>query len=92
LKPTFAALVAQVAAAAGTTQPKARAVLQSFFAELSDAVWATGRVVVPGLGAFRVRARRARKVLNPDTSLPMVLPAERVVACRVAKQWRRRRG
>ena len=92
MSPTFAQLVAEVAAKSQLTKLATRRVLETFFAELAEATWASGRVVVPGLGAFRVRARRQRRVHNPAGPVGslMMLPAVRVVACRVAKSWRRR--
>lgn len=94
MKPTFPNLVAVTAAAAGQTRGRTRLVLKAFFAELAEATWASGRVVVPSLGSFRVRAARARHVAAPPTvpAARVALPAMRVVVCRVAKNWRRRDG
>jgi nucleoid DNA-binding protein len=86
-------LVLQVAQGERITQKLARAVIERFIACLPDAVWARGRFVVPGLGCFRVRARKQRRIANPQAlTETMVLPATRLVACRVAKSWRRRNG
>lgn len=94
MSPTWAQLVAVTAQRSFTSKRSAEQVLRRFFEELAKATWATGRVVVPGLGAFRVRARKARQIVAPTRSYPlpreMTLPAERVVLCRVAKSWRRR--
>lgn len=90
MKPTFANLIAATATSANTTQVHARRVLEDFFRHLSDAVWAAGRVNVPGLAAFRVRVRKKRKISNPKTREPMTLPSTRSVSARVAKPWRRR--
>jgi nucleoid DNA-binding protein len=89
----YARLLREVAEAEGTTLKLARAVLDRFIAELPKAVWATGRLVVPGLGSFRVRARKQRRISDPsdpERARVMTLPATRLVACRVAESWRRR--
>jgi nucleoid DNA-binding protein len=98
VSPTFAQLVAEVAAKTQLTKLSTRRVLETFFGELAAATWATGRVRIPGLGSFRTRARRPRSVLDPekpsaDGYTPRrvrELAAHRVVVCRVAKSWRRR--
>lgn len=92
MKRPWLELVDATAAATGETKAATERVLRQFFEHLAEAVWATGRVGVPGLGAFRVRSRKARRIANPQTGEPMKLPRERAVHCRVAASWRRDRG
>lgn len=88
MRPTFANMVAVTAVATRLKPARTARVLKHFFSQLAEATWATGAVKVPGLGAFRVRARKPRR-MTVHRSV-RVLPAERVVICRVAKSWRRR--
>lgn len=89
-KPTFANLVEATAVTSKMTKKHTRLALENFFQHLSDAVWATGRVSVPGLASFRVRARKSRRISNPQTGEAMTLPRTRTVHARVAGAWRRR--
>lgn len=90
MKPTFPNLIAATAAATQLSQALARLVLEAFFEQLAEAVWAQGRVAVPGLGLFQVRRRRAHRIVNPQTNRPVLIDAHRSVYARVAKSWRRR--
>lgn len=89
-KPTFANLIDATAVTSKMTKKHTRLALENFFQHLSDAVWATGRVSVPGLASFRVRTRKARNISNPQTGEPMTLPRSRAVIARVASAWRHR--
>lgn len=92
MRPTFANLLAAAADRAGLTQKATRQAVEAFIAQLPDAVWQSGRVNVPGLGSFRVRSRKPRRIASPQGTFikHMTLPAMRVVACRVSSSWRRR--
>lgn len=90
MKPTFANLIEATSATTGLDKKHTRLVLMGFFKHLSDAVWAAGRVRVPGLGAFRVHTRKARRISNLGTRELMLLPSDRAVAVRVCGSWRRR--
>lgn len=90
MKATFRSLVHAVAEAEGQSQRRVAGALRRFFAELGEAVWASGRVSIPGLGTFEVRRRRARRVATPGDLHVMMLPESQVVVCRVAARWRRR--
>lgn len=91
----FDDLIAAVARQQCLTKKGTRGVIDAFIAKLGEAVWQRGRLVVPGLGAFNVRQRKARNVADPRTvgtgrPEPMRLAARRVVTCRVARDWRSR--
>jgi nucleoid DNA-binding protein len=89
IRPTFTNLITEVAIDVRLTKLTTRRVLETFFAQLAEATWATGRVYVPGLGLFAVRSRRRRRITNPQTNRPLMLPGHRAVYARVAKSWRR---
>jgi len=64
-------------------------VLKDFVETLARTVWEVGRVNVPGLGAFRVKQRKARRIVKPNGERGFIkLPAHRVATCRVASSWR----
>lgn len=87
MKPTFANLIAATATDAKVSREITRRVLEAFFTQLADAVWAWGRVMVPGLALFRVRVLGDRR---SALAAAVTVPAHRVVFARVAKLWRRR--
>lgn len=88
MKPTFENLVAVTAELERVTPFLVNRVLKRFFAQVAGAVWATGRANVPGLAAFSLRSRKARRITNPITREWMRLPRLRSVHARVAKAWR----
>lgn len=94
---THANLVRTVAALTGQSRAVTANVLDTFATQLAVTVWADGRHVVPGLGAFVVKNRKERQVLDPEKPEGIytkrrvwLLPAHRVVTCRVASNWRAR--
>lgn len=89
---TYADLVERTAARVLQQKKTTRATLEAFFAELAAAVWRDGRVIVPGLASFQVRARRRRNLLAPPGAPRgiVTLPEHRAVVARVSKEWRRR--
>jgi len=97
LSSPYLQLLEAVALELRITRKLARQVVEGFHAELAEMVWARGRVIVPGLGVFKVRARKARSVMRPPSTPAadrglMQLPADRSVRLLVAKHWRRRSG
>lgn len=89
---THAEMVREVAIRREQTVRATTRTLEIFFEILSDETWLRGRHVVPGLGAFRVKQRKARVIVDPQTGEPLPLAASSIVTCRVAKSWRRRQG
>lgn len=85
---TYARFVEDVAWIHSLPKAKTRTLLEYAFANIAHTTWRDGRISIPGLATFRVRERKARNVRNPDTDMPMVVPAHRVVVARVAKGWR----
>ncbi len=81
-------LLAYVADVEGTTRAVAVRVIERYIAELPELVWASGRLVVPGLAVFVVRKTKARRVRNPATGKLMRLPSGRAVKARVVAAWR----
>lgn len=92
MKPTHANLVAAAAKASGLPVAHVHRAVREYLTQAFEATWATGRVVVAGFLTLRTGKHKARRLLNPNTGEPMELPAERVMAARVTKHWRRRRG
>lgn len=41
-----------------------------------------GRIVIAGLGAFRVGVRKKRRIADPQTGMPIYLPASKTVKFR----------
>jgi DNA-binding protein HU-beta len=90
VSPTFEQLVAATAIEVGLSKMSTRWVLEAFFKQLAESTWVYGRVSVPGLGLFEVRARKPRYVALPRGGEHMQVPAFRSVRALVAKSWRRR--
>jgi DNA-binding protein HU-beta len=87
---TYEALVEEMALELGLTKKTVREVLEAFGRTLAQTVWETGRVSIPGIGVFRVRSVKGRRIANPVTGRAMRLPPMRVVKARVAREWRTR--
>lgn len=65
-------------------------VVERYLEQLRKKVWRTGRVAVPGFGVFRVRPRKARKVVNPaNPEEKLSIPKGKQVTFRASKHWRR---
>lgn len=45
-----------------------------------------GRLVISGLGAFRIGYRKKRRIADPNTGRPIYLPASKTVKFRAAKK------
>ena len=64
-------------------------ILDQGFEEVRKAVKKEKRFSYPGFGTFTVRHRQARKGVNPQTSLPMNMPAYRTVGFKPAPIFKR---
>lgn len=88
----FARVVAAVARELDIPVTHARRVIEHYHEVLRDEVWQYGRVMVPKLGSFRVRQRKARRITAPpgteagDISLG---PTE-TISFRATSNWRSR--
>lgn len=92
MRPTHANLVAAAAESTGLPAAHVRLAVHEYLRIAFEATWATGRVAIPGYLNLRTGLHKARRVANPQTGELMTLPAERLMAARVSKHWRRRRG
>lgn len=91
MRPTHANLIAAAAESAGLPQSHVRRAVTEYLRHAFEATWETGRVSIPGYLNLRTGLHKARRIDNPQTGEPMHLPAERLMAARVSKHWRRRR-
>lgn len=94
MKPTYANLIAAVAAKCGLTKRTTRQVLAALKTEVSGATIAHGRFTLPGFVTFKVLRRRAHELRDPrgPEGTKRLIAAHRVVRAVVAKSWRRLDG
>lgn len=81
-------LVAKVAQKTGLTRRRARAVVDSAFAEITVSLATGERVTLSGFGTFDVRPVGAREGRHPRTGEKLMLPSRRVVVFRVGRELR----
>ena len=72
-------LIAAVAADSGMTKKDAKFVVSSVLDNITGALTAGDRVVLPGFGTFVVKERAARDGFNPATNQPIRIQAKKVV-------------
>lgn len=82
---TKADLVKAVAAAAGLTNKQASMAVQAMLDAVVDALKKGDTVSLTGFGRFSVKARAARKGINPQTLQPIQIPARNVPAFKAGK-------
>lgn len=75
---TKAELIANVAAATGTTKTLAEEVVNATFAAIADALAADAKLQIIGFGTFETKNRAAREGRNPATGETIQIPAKRV--------------
>ena len=63
----------------GYSKTDATAFVETFFEEVVNGIIETGEVKLPGLGVFRVRAKKERQGRNPKTGEPAVIASRTVV-------------
>jgi DNA-binding protein HU-beta len=72
------------------TKSRTRRLLEDFRDGVIRLTWDLGRCQLTGFGIFEVRTRKARRIRNPDTDLPMLLPSRLAVTFRASSNWRSR--
>ncbi|HHW51526.1 MAG TPA: integration host factor [Pseudoclavibacter sp.] len=72
-------LVAEVAKKTGASQTAVAAVVDAFFAVVSESVAAGVKVTIPGWVSFEQTARAARTGRNPQTGATIEIPASKSV-------------
>ena len=82
----FPQLVDYTHRSTGLTRQKVRHVLDVFFMHAAvELVHGSGRVNVPKVGTWRLKTRKARRIMNPVTRELMQLQATRSVGFRGSK-------
>jgi DNA-binding protein HU-beta len=83
---TKAELVETIAGQTKLTKKDAAKLLNLVFSNIGKAVRKDARFSYPGFGTWSLRARKARKIRNPQTNEMMKLKASKTVGFRPAKQ------
>ncbi len=65
-----------------------REFLETFVALVKKTVRKQGHFVLPGFLSFNVRTIKRRVILDPQTKLPLTLPATKTVKVKAAASWR----
>lgn len=69
----------QLAEALEVSQTEARDILNSVLDEITHSLSAGNDISLPGFGSFVVSERQARQGRNPQTGLPIQIPASKSV-------------
>ena len=83
-----AELIASVAEKAGMTKKAAGDAVEAVFVAISETLAKEEKVTIVGFGTFEVRARQARKGVNPSTGAEIMIPATKVPAFKPGKSLR----
>lgn len=78
-------LIAKVAEQTGLTKKDADKAVNAVFETLTETLAAEEKVALVGFGTFEVRARAARKGLNPRTKEEITIPASKLPAFKAGK-------
>ncbi|HOB40555.1 MAG: HU family DNA-binding protein [Limnochordia bacterium] len=70
------------------TKKAAGDAVEAVFAAISEALAKEEKVTIVGFGTFEVRARQARKGVNPSTGEEIMIPATKVPAFKPGKSLR----
>lgn len=86
---TFDQLVKVVSRRRSTPISQNRAFVRDLLAAVKCAVHREGRFVIPDFAVFTVKPLKERKIHNPMTGEPMVLPRSKTVRARASSTWRK---
>ena len=78
-------MIAEMAAKSGITKKQATEALQAFMNGVTGQLKKGRKVSFAGFGAFSVSKRKARIGRNPQTGVPINIPATRVPVFRAGK-------
>ncbi|MBD2527107.1 HU family DNA-binding protein [Nostoc sp. FACHB-133] len=81
-------LVDAVAAKTNITKKQADEIISAFLSVVTEAVANGEKVTLIGFGSFERRDRSEREGRNPKTNEPMTIPATKVPAFSVGKQFK----
>ena len=73
-----AELIGQVASETGLTKRTSGKAVNAVVSVISDCLARGEKVTLVGFGAFRVRSRKARRGVNPQTRQSIQIPAKKV--------------
>ena len=71
-------LVSSVASTAGCTKKVAKEVVDASFTKIREAVESGDQILIPSIGRFGSKARKARKGTNLTTGEKLDIPAKKV--------------
>lgn len=71
---TFAEFIADFAERNRITKKASRTVFTRLFASLANEIRHGESLTIPGFGTFKLKSRKARRILNPVTGDEMKLP------------------
>lgn len=77
--------IANIAAEAGFTKKDAEKAIDAYTAVVTKALAAGDKVQLVGFGSFEVKNRAARQGKNPQTGLPLAIPASKAPAFKPGK-------
>lgn len=81
-----AEIVARIARETGLTKADAGRALDAFIENVTKTLKKGDKVTLVGFGTFQVSRRRARAGRNPQTGIPIKIPARRVARFLVGKE------
>ena len=73
-----AELIEQVASQTGLTKRTSGKAVYAVVSAISDCLAKGEKVTLVGFGTFRVRSRKARRGVNPQTGVTIQIPAKKV--------------
>ena len=73
-------LISAVAEKTDSTKKNAEAAVNAMITAITDALASGEKVSIVGFGAFEVRDRKEKQVINPQTKKPMTAPASKAPA------------
>ncbi len=82
---TKSELVAKVAEKTGLKKAQAEMCIDAAIKAIAEALTKGERTVIPGLGVFNVKERKAKKGRNLQTGEEITIPARKVVSFTAAK-------
>lgn len=83
---TYQQMIASLAESSGLSKQQVDALLYHFARLVPDACVRGDRLLLPGLGVFRVKTRKGRRLMNPATRELMELEATQTLTFRAAKR------
>ena len=78
-------MIAAIADKAGLTKKEAEKALKAFTDTVAEELAKDGKVQLVGFGTFEVKARAARKGINPQTKKPVEIAASKAPVFKAGK-------